>query len=110
MASTYVFTANGQTFKDIGGGVGNDLTSVTAQSTTWGTLTVVVEGSLDGTNYITLMGQDLNLGTSSAAGFTATGKLFRFDVAGLTFVQLRCSAFTSTGTLLIDYGKTGVRA
>ena len=110
MATAYVFTANGQTYKDIGGGTGNELISIAAQSTTWGTLTVVVEGSLDGTNYITLMGQDLNTGTSSAAGFTATGKLFRFDVSALPFVQLRCSAFTSTGTLLIDYGKQSTRA
>lgn len=60
---------------------------------TWGVATVLIEGSVDGTNFFTL-----NLVTPSTGAIvtsiTASGN-WQVDIGGLKQVRARCSAFTS---------------
>lgn len=71
---------------------------VTLQSiATFGTLTVIAEGTLDGTNYVALGLWDVtaNAWIAGATGITAAGKLVRVSMDGLVKARLRVSAFTS---------------
>lgn len=58
--------------------------------------TVVLQGSVDGTTYVTLSGTPLlNVGTGAySANITAAG-LFQSDIAGFTSVKLLTTAYTS---------------
>lgn len=75
---------------------GNDVFALQSIAT-FGTLTVIAEGSLDGTNWVALPLWDVNAGSAIAAatGIAAAGKLVRLSSVGLPRVRLRVSAFTS---------------
>jgi len=106
------FTQAGDLIANLGGGANNPGQSIVVQVTGGGTLTLRLEGSLDGTNFVGLMGKNLATGADTPANgdMTAAG-LYRFDVSAIDYVQLRCSAFTS-GTLvgLVEYGDVATRA
>ena len=55
--------------------------------------TVTFEGSIDGTNYVSLLATDITAGTTATEA-TAAG-IFRVDVTGLYKVRMRVSAWTS---------------
>lgn len=97
--------------RPIGGGDSADNTCVVLQSVgTWGVNTLVVEGSQNGQDWVTLMGKDLTAGTD-ASSITATGKMVRFDLAGIVHARVRCSVYASgDAPVIAAYGRTGVRA
>src|SRR5512146_667754 len=64
---------------------------------TFGSLTIIVEGSLDGTNYVALGLWDVtaNAFIAGATGITAAGKIVRVSLDGMIKARIRVSAFTS---------------
>jgi hypothetical protein len=72
------------------------------------TATCVFEGSVDGTNYITLAG--LNVVTQAyAVAVTTTGTTFAVNVAGFRRARIRASAFTS-GPVIVGARASGADA
>lgn len=63
------------------------------------TFTVTFEGSLDNTNWFSLLGNDLSA-VGSATTATAAGA-FRFDVMGLVRIRARISAYSGSGSITV---------
>jgi hypothetical protein len=97
--------------EQLGGGEASQVTNIVIEALPgWGTLTVVVEGSLDAATWVQLFGQNLNDGTKALIALTTAGQIVRLDVSGLTYVRARCSAFTSgSGALQWGSGTQAVR-
>jgi hypothetical protein len=114
VASKATFKALNDAF--IVGGYTEDSEYLTVETLSgWGTLSILVEANNNpdqaSADWIALIGQDLNTGTSAATAVTAAGSLKRYDVSGLCYVRIRCSAFTSgTGVVGWSHGKGALRA
>lgn len=65
-----------------------------------GSNTIVVEGTINGTTWRTLVGVDMSSATAAPATSVASAGLRAFDVSGLKQVRSRVSTFTS-GTVTI---------
>ena len=74
-----------------------------------GVLTVIEEGTVDGTNWVTLamapLGTVAETNVLSYAITTTGTGIYVSNVSGLSAVRIRCSAFTS-GSMLVT-GRTG---
>ena len=78
------------------GGVGVQMTGSLAG-------TVLIEGTIDGTNYVVLAFVNAATGAvvAGATGFTSNG-IYRTEAVGLLKVRARCSVYTSgTGTITL---------
>lgn len=71
-----------------------------------GTATVTFEGSTDNTNFFTIVATNNN-GTSSLTNTSNNGD-FRLNVAGIKYVRVRVSVYTSGTVDVIGYASTGV--
>jgi len=93
-----VFTANGQIEAfDV-----TEFNTIAIQIAVAGTLTYVPEVSLDGTVWVPAMGFLVSSGSQATTlANAALGSIYRYNVAGVRRFRLRCSAFTSTGTVSV---------
>lgn len=67
-------------------------TTLIAQITISGTITVVFEGSYDGSTYFSIIGQVYSQGGNQITTASAAGtNLYVFNIAGLKYVQMRTS-------------------
>lgn len=101
LQSAAVATGNG-TAVSVGGGTDGGFTVLGLQVVGITTATITVEGTIDGTNWVALMVENLNSG-AKATTITANG-IYRLVCSGLCQVRARISAWTS-GTIYV----TGLR-